>query len=192
MSTKKMIEDVGLHRGAAAADNIAADNNAAPTSLHCRRKIIRAEFHHYSGGNYFVTICARDKCHYFGKITDGEMHLSAVGRYAHDELELLHNHYKYAEVPLFIVMPNHIHAIICIKEPTEAPGCVPPIRTALGVVVGGFKQAVTRFARRNNITFGWQNLFHDHIIRGVKDGNKIAEYIETNIARWDYDCYYGH
>ena len=26
MSTKKMIEDVGLHRGAAAADNIAADN----------------------------------------------------------------------------------------------------------------------------------------------------------------------
>lgn len=87
-------------------------------------------------------------------------------------------------------MPNHIHAIICIKEPADAPGCVPPIRTALGVIVGGYKQAVTRFARRNNIVFGWQSRFHDHIIRGLKDGNNIAEYIETNIARWDSDCYY--
>lgn len=32
------------------------------------RKNIRAEFHDYSGGDYFITICTRDKKHYFGEI----------------------------------------------------------------------------------------------------------------------------
>ncbi len=174
---------------------------------------MRAEFHDYSGGEYFVTICTRDKIHYFGKIIDGVMIVSTVGKFAHYAMETLHTHYSYVEVPLFVVMPNHIHAIICIRENTgnpaatnkddlpdahapvtqksDAPGCIPTIRTALGVVVGGFKQAVTRFARRNSIEFGWQKRYHDHIIRGATDGNRIAEYIETNVARWSNDCFYG-
>lgn len=63
------------------------------------------------------------------------------------------------------------------------------IRTALGVVVGGYKQAVTRYARRNNIEFAWQKRFHDHIIRGINDGNRIAGYIKDNVLRWAADCY---
>lgn len=45
------------------------------------------------------------------------------------------------------------------------------------------------FARRNGIVFEWQHRYHDHIIRGVTDGNKIADYIENNIIRWDTDCF---
>lgn len=45
------------------------------------------------------------------------------------------------------------------------------------------------FAPRNNIDFGWQERYHDHIIRGTDDGNKIASYIETNVIRWDMDCF---
>lgn len=41
-------------------------------------------------------------------------------------------------------------------ENADAPGCIPTTRTALGVVVGGYKQAVTRFAPRNNIEFDCQ------------------------------------
>lgn len=63
-----------------------------------------------------------------------------------------------------------------------APGSIPTIRTALGVVVGEYKQAVTCHARRNNIEFGWQSRYHDHIIRGTRDGNLISEYIENNVA----------
>lgn len=114
---------------------------------------------------------------------------SQIGKFAYEALDTLSSHYSYAEVPLFVIMPNHIHAIIAIRERADAPGCIPTIRTALGVVVGGYKQSVTRFARRNNIEFGWQKRFHDHIIRGVIDGNKIADYIDTNVARWDTDCY---
>ena len=118
------------------------------------------------------------------------MLLSALGKYAQDTIADLHSHYAYAQIPLFVIMPNHIHAIVCIREPADAPWCIPTIRTALGVVVGGYKQAVTRFARRNNIEFGWQKRFHDHIIRGAADGNRIADYITDNVLRWDADCFY--
>lgn len=160
------------------------------------RKSPRASFHDYSGGDYFITICTAEKEHFFGRIYDGTMHLSEIGKFADDKLATLHEHYSYVEVPLWIVMPNHIHAIIRIVEPKpgltspkDAPGCVPTQRTALSVVVGGYKQSVTMYARRNNIDFGWQARYHDHIIRGTHDGNRIDEYIRTNAARWEADCF---
>ncbi len=150
------------------------------------RKNLRADFHDYSGGNYFVTICTDDKLHFFGEIVDDKMQYTPLGRHAYECLETLAKHYKYVEVPLFVVMPNHIHAIIRILDDES----VPKLRTALGVVVGGYKQAVTRYARRNNIAFDWQSRYHDHIIRDNHDGNMIAQYIRTNPARWSNDCFH--
>lgn len=152
------------------------------------RKNIRAKFHDYSGGNYFVTICTSEKRHFFGEIVGDKMQYSALGQCAYEGLATLAEHYTYVDVPLFVVMPNHIHAIICILEDDK----LPKSRTALGVVVGGYKQAVTRFARRNNIEFDWQSRFHDHIIRNNRDGNEIAKYIETNPVRWANDCFYDY
>lgn len=186
-----------------------AHNRPGAMELPTRKKN-RAEFHDYSGGDYFVTICTQDKIQYFGKIIDGEMRLSEIGKYCHTQLDELRKHYPYCEVPLFIVMPNHIHAIIsivgthgsCVRKDdqndthgndntkrTHEP-CVPTVRTALSVVIGGLKRAVTMYARRNNIEFGWQSRYHDHIIRGTRDGNKIAKYIENNVVRWAQDCFY--
>lgn len=153
------------------------------------RKSPRAFFHDYSGGDYFITICTFGKQHYFGEISNGEMSLSTIGKYCHLQIEELSTHYRYMEVPLFVVMPNHIHAIICIDGDRTHEPCVPTIRTALSVVIGGLKRAVTLYARRNNIEFGWQSRYHDHIIRGNHDGNRIAEYIENNVARWAQDCF---
>ena len=164
------------------------------------RKSPRIEFHDYSGGDYFITICTRDKEHYFGKIINGEMEFTELGRYCQQQIASLSVHYPYAEPILYVVMPNHVHAIIRIStdslsdictargDRTHEP-CVPTVRTALSVVIGGFKRAVTMFARRNNIDFGWQERYHDHNIRGKDDGNKIADYIETNVIRWDMDCF---
>ena len=56
-----------------------------------KRKSPRANFHNYSGGCYFVTICTQDKRHYFGKIIEGEMHLSKIGEYCKSEIEALPN-----------------------------------------------------------------------------------------------------
>lgn len=181
---------VGMHPGASAQPPHVSHPGSSPQPPRVpHRKNLRAEFHNYSGGDYFVTICTRDKEQYFGKIHNGVMRYSKIGKFAFDSLHTLHTHYSYLDVPLFVVMPNHVHAILSIHESKDAPGCIPTNRTALGVVVGGYKQSVTRYARRNDIEFGWQCRYHDHIIRGLHDGNKISDYIENNVARWDNDCF---
>lgn len=152
------------------------------------RKSPRAGFHDYSGGDYFITICTLDKKHYFGSIINHEMNLSDIGVYCCSQINENPRHYQYAEVPLYVVMPNHIHAIIHIDD-KSTPKAIPECRTALSVIIGGLKRAVTMYARRNNIEFGWQNRYHDHIIRGNNDGNRIAEYILNNVALWDKDCF---
>lgn len=117
------------------------------------RKSPRASFHDYCGGIYFITICTNDRIYYFGEIINGEMQLSNVGIFAQKALDELSTHYKYVQVPLFVVMPNHIHVIVCIDEYRKDSQYMPAHRTALSVVIGGFKQSVTCFARRNNIDF---------------------------------------
>lgn len=150
------------------------------------RKSPRADFHNYSCGNYFVTICTCDKKHYFGEIINGEMHFTTLGEFCREALGGIESHYQYVEVPVFIVMPNHVHAIIGINDSADAP----PIRAALSVIIGGFKQKVTMFARRNNIEFAWQARYHDHIIRNSCDGNNISDYIKTNVERWANDIFF--
>ena len=61
----------------------------------------------------------------------------------------------------------------------------------LSVVVGGIKSDVTKYANRHHIVFGWQPRFHDHIIRQTDEMNRIAEYIETNVLRWESDEFYS-
>ena len=60
-------------------------------------------------------------------------------------------------------------------------------RGLLSTTIGGLKRAITRFARQNNIPFAWQTRFHDHIIRDTDEMNRIAKYIENNVAKWEYD-----
>ncbi len=188
-TTQQTAQTVGMHPGASLTQPCEHPISGLKSSSQWlpKRKNLRAEFHDYSGGIYFITICTRDKRHYFGEIIDGEMKQTVIGRYAVRCLKELHTHYTYVIVPQYVVMPNHVHALIVIRERADAPGSIPTVRTLLGVVVGGFKQSVTRYARRNSIEFGWQSRFHDHIIRDSFDGNKISEYITNNIARWDID-----
>ena len=154
------------------------------------RKSPRAKFHDYSGGDYFVTICTHGKKPYFGYISDNMMHLSSLGQYVRDELENVQSHFPYAEIPLFIVMPNHLHAIVCIDSDCNSEDETKRKRSLLSVVIGGLKQAVTRFAKNNGMEFRWQNRFHDHIIRNGDDARNICRYIESNVDRWMYDCYF--
>ena len=76
----------------------------------------RAEWHDYDGGFYHVTICTANRDGYFGKITVGRdgnvMELSPIGEFAMQQFQNVKKHYPYAEIPCFIVMPDHIHAIV--------------------------------------------------------------------------------
>ncbi|MBQ0155152.1 MAG: hypothetical protein KBT22_01090 [Bacteroidales bacterium] len=93
----------------------------------------RAYWHDYNCGVYFVTICTKNREHYFGEIThcrDGvhtvstepQMQLSQIGQYAYEQFMNVKSHYPYAEIPLFVIMPDHIHAIVTIDGENEIGG----------------------------------------------------------------------
>lgn len=176
-----------------------------------QRKSPRATFHDYSGGLYFITICTKNKIQYFGKIINGEIQYSTIGLKAKRDFETLPNKLQYCDIPLFVVMPNHIHAIIHIfdvhhlqtyerqtiseeaitslPEP-DTPRCVPTSRSTLSVIVGSLKSGVTRFANQHSIPFAWQSRYHDHIIRNQCEANTISEYIQHNVIHWEQDCFF--
>lgn len=164
---------------------------------------------------YFVTICIKNREHYFGEIVDAKMQLSEIGKVVESEWlktpELRQD--MNLELDAFIVMPNHFHAIIIIgknqynasEQPRDAMHRVStatsftqdyknsfiPQAKNLASVIRGFKSAVTTQARKIHADFAWQPRFHDHIIRDNNSYNKIAFYIETNPQRWADDKFYS-
>lgn len=76
----------------------------------------RATWHDYDGGMYFITICTANQESFFGNIHDGKMFFSDIGLYAEEQIKNVRSHYPYAEIPLWVVMPNHIHLIVVIDN----------------------------------------------------------------------------
>lgn len=77
----------------------------------------RAKWHDYNGGEYFITICTAGREHYFGVIRDGIMILNVLGEFVSENIRNVSTKNPNTEIPLFVVMPNHIHLIVCIDEP---------------------------------------------------------------------------
>ena len=73
----------------------------------------RATWHDYNGANYFITVCTKNHDLYFGDVVDGRMELSEIGEWAMKQIEqtaiIRQND---VEIPLYVVMPNHIHLIV--------------------------------------------------------------------------------
>ena len=160
-----------------------------------------------SNAAYFITICTAGREHYFGEIILAQMQLSETGKIAEQEwikTPDIRPDMK-LELDVFVVMPNHFHAIICIGKNEYNSGVVPPISQTkqtgqnkfgpqsknLASIIRGYKSAVTTYARKNNITFGWQPRFHDHIIRNKNEFDSIRNYIINNPSNWKTDNFFN-
>ena len=171
----------------------------------------RLKNHDYGDeGLYFITICTANQEHYFGKIVDGIMQLSHAGILADVLWSEMANHSKNIKLHEFVVMPNHIHGIIEILEnnnrddrdqrrdvacnvSTTTPDTttmmsrISPKPGTIGRIIGSYKGAVTKHARRLGLPFKWQSRFYDHIIRSEQSFLKIQKYIINNPERWSDD-----
>ena len=150
------------------------------------RKPTRLKDYDYSSnGAYFITICTYNKqkllCDIVG---DGafdvpKTNLSSVGKIV-EKYILSSNKIPNVTVDKYVIMPNHIHLIVNINNSGGHGN--PPLQN----IIGQLKSYTTN--KFGNIL--WQRSYHDHIIRGEKDYQKIWEYIDTNVIRWDKDCFY--
>ena len=161
-------------------------------------------FDYGSHASYFVTICTKNKIHYFGEIVNthnvethhyASLHCPSlcptdIGKIAFDFWAAIPEHYPFVVLDEFVIMPNHIHGILCFNRPGKTdrtPNIFGAQSQNLGAVIRAYKSSVKRYANQHNIAFEWQPRFYDRIIRDERARQAIRNYIINNPQNWYKD-----
>ncbi len=169
-----------------------------------RTESMRLRYWDYgSNAAYFITICTKNRKHYFGEVRQGQMHRTEIGEIAHQYWLEIPQHFPFVKLGEFVIMPNHVHGIIIIDKPEEQKlhgPSVPrrfhsdspanrfgPQSKNLASIIRGYKAAVKKYATMHGIDFAWQSLYYDHIIRNEEAFYRISKYIKNNPLKWEED-----
>ena len=157
------------------------------------RKHPRMDHYDYSAvGAYFITICTHNRRCLLSRIVGrglapAEIQYTVYGKIAQEQLLLLEQRYPSVKIDQYVIMPNHIHAILLLGEAagvTENP-TIPDI-------VCAYKSLTTRQCKKvQPIDKLFQTSFYEHVIRNREDYNEIAEYIVNNPKQWELDKLYS-
>ncbi|MGB9333694.1 MAG: transposase [Candidatus Acidiferrales bacterium] len=162
--------------------------------MHPNRKSIRLPHYDYSHpGMYFVTICTHRREPILGAIDAGYMIPNAAGKFVEQIWHALPNRFPNLKTDKFILMPNHVHAILFLESPQSSPGGASPApttRTSLAAVVCAFKSQSAIGVNKIRMTPNhpvWQRNYFEHIIRTPQSLDDLRRYIQENPARWPSD-----
>ncbi len=179
-------------------------NHAGGANRLPNRKTIRLPQYDYSSpGVYFVTICTAGRRCILSDISVGDgvldvprVQLTAYGRCVQDTLLEIEDHYVWLTLDHYVIMPNHIHALLRIDDngtsrtPSPTIEKSVPIPTPANEILPRLISTLKRFTNRKCGVQLWQRSFHEHVIRSEIDYNEIWNYIENNPARWAEDRYH--
>ena len=163
------------------------------TELQKRKRLRLKDFDYNSSGWYFVTVCVKDMrfpvlSHIIvgnGALDIPQSRLTTAGIIT-EKYILSTNNISGISVDKYVIMPNHIHMILKIDNADGASKALHPTNSLLSHAIGTLKRFI-------NSDFGeniWQTSFHDHIIRDQYDYDKIWNYVDTNVIRWEKDKFF--
>ena len=152
-------------------------DNIVSEKLPKRKSPRLKEYDYNDTAAYFITICVQHrKCLLSNVVGTGvldcpRIELTEYGRIAEKYINQLNNFYENISVEQYVIMPNHIHMILFVRDggssrtptPTDKPNAVVPA-------------FVSTFKRFCNKEFGeniWQRYYYDHVIRNKRDYEKI-------------------
>jgi putative transposase len=150
-----------------------------------QRRSIRLKGYDYSQvGTYFITVCTYRREPIFGNIVGGEMQLNEYAKIVLRCWNHLPEHCPNMQSSTFVIMPNHIHGIVVIKDTKSVR------RYSLPEIVRVLKMSSTRRINNMRGTAGtpvWQRNYWEHIIRNQEALNRVHNYILANPERWHLD-----
>lgn len=177
-----------------------------PEKFRGKYRINSARLKHWdysSDAAYFITICTKDREHFFGEIENDQMKLNVLGKMAEKFWMEMPNHFKNVILDEFKIMPNHIHGIIILYgsddprrdvamlrlyEKQKFYSKISPKPKSISTIIRSFKSICTREIRKHiNPDFSFQPRFHDRVIRNEKELDRIRKYIFDNPEQWDLD-----
>lgn len=139
------------------------------------RKPLRLRNYNYASTDfYFVTICTHQRQCLFGTINDSAKLLNSNGIIAKQYWLQTPQHFTHVQLDHFALMPNHMHALLHIRE--EGGIAVP-------IIIRSDKAAVTRQLQQPT----WQRSYWERVIRNERELALTREYIANNPAQWGTD-----
>jgi len=149
--------------------------------IHQRRSVRLQGFDHSQAGAYFVTVCTYNR----------ELLLQDQGVQEAVSSTWLTLPARFPAVTLdeFMIMPNHMHGIIILRDAASGRGAASSAPT-LGQVVRAFK-SVSAIAA--NEALGrpcqpfWQRNYYEHVIRDEEELDAIRRYVRENPLKWSDD-----
>lgn len=144
---------------------------------------------------YFVTILTWQRRPVLGAVIDHKVQLSEIGLLAQREWLRLSQRFTQVELDEFVVMPDHLHGILLLKDtsvtganapddPSTRPHVVPG---SLGAIVRAYKSTVARLVNFNRFSDGepfWQRNYFERVVCDERDLERVREYIRSNPLRW--------
>lgn len=127
---------------------------------------------------YMVTMTTLGRLPIFGKCRNHAVDLSPEGQIAEELWRAIPQAYPQLEMQAHIIMPDHLHGIIRVKEEMDKP---------LGVPIRAFKSQVTsrlRKSRGDTELHVWNPGFHDAIVLRRGALAAFANYIRDNPRRY--------
>jgi REP element-mobilizing transposase RayT len=160
-----------------------------------RKSSIRLrDFDYTSPGAYFATICIKNHQCILGEVAEDSINLNALGSIADKCWRWIGEHFDFIVLDQYIIMPNHMHGIIILKDDYGSRG---GSRTAInktqhnrkpiGQIIGAFKTRSTKLIKAIDTSMNtaiWQRSYYEHVIRNEEDLRIIREYIEQNPQKW--------
>lgn len=154
-----------------------------------RRQNRLAEFDYGQEGAYFVTLCTQNRARLFQIELPVGNGLCAVPKTSanqiiHKWVRETENKFPNIVIDKYVVMPDHLHLIVTIKE-RHAGRSLPDIMRFFKTMttneyIRGVKDGIlTPFDRKL-----WQKSYYDHVIRNQQDYNEVWEYIQNNPTKW--------
>jgi|CXWL01.1.fsa_nt_gi REP element-mobilizing transposase RayT len=160
----------------------------ATRRFHDRRTIRLPGWNYRRAGWYFITINTWGSCHTLARVRDGRMVLTRMGEIVGACWEEIPQHFPFARLDAFVVMPNHVHGIIRIAKSTgDSLMPASQIRNgSLPAIVRSFKAASTRIVRNEIARYLplWHRNYYERILSDRLALDTVRRYIANNPARW--------
>ncbi len=174
-----------------------------------KRKDLRLKQYDYSSaGAYFITICIKDRIRLLSDIIkpvgvgahddpinsanyDLQIRLTDTGKIT-ERVLLSSNNIPGVKIDRYVIMPDHIHAIIFlnpdeyISQKSGSSRAPTPTNEMLPHIISTFKRLCSKELGSNIFQRG----YYEHIIRDREDYKTITEYIHENPIRWYYNGVY--
>ena len=144
----------------------------------------------------FLTICTKERQCILSNIVgtgvlDGpEIKLTKYGQIAEKYIHQLNDFYTHLSIECYVIMPNHIHLILWLKDEENGPSRT-PVPTVQNSKASKFISTFKRFCNKECGENIWQYRSYDHIIRNSKDYDEHIKYICQNPLTWQFDKLYS-